>query len=735
LPRLTTVFCALLVIHLPAFAAPGDLDILLEGVSELTAPGAIPGPVVAYGPDSFAILPGKYQSGRAPMIAGARFGEGRAVIVGHGGLVTGVDRSADNAAMVRNEVRWLSGSKRGARVGLHGAGQLKDVLTTDGLQVRELKDNEVIPALAELDVLVTSGHSWTRPQDATAIAAMQGFVKRGGGLLVSACAWGWQQLNPGKDILTDFPGNQIVFPFGLAFTDQMVRNTGQNGWVADRNQLERIEAQPALARLIDKAKPPAGAEAAELGANVALAARSLPADDTILMNRLHDLAASVGDSAVPGPKHPVPESDGLARLAITIETQRLQRLPAAEVRAHPSAGFFPGSVPADAERVSQSIELDLSVDGWHSTGLYAAPGQVVTVSVPAASAKQRLGVRIGCHSDKLWHLDKWKRMPEISFEFPLKGGENQVASAFGGLVYVTVPNNQQGQATVTISGAVRAPSFVLGKTSLDDWRKTIRNYPGTWAELGTDKVIIAVPSANIRDLDDPQALLLFWNQVMDACADLAQIPRERRRPERYVPDEQISAGYMHSGYPIMTWMDAAPRFVNLTDLQTKGDWGMFHEMGHNHQSGHWTFGGTTEVTCNLFSIYVLEKVCGLTDDEAKRCYSDKVNQRLQQYFAAGAPFDTWKGDPFLALRMYMDLRNEFGWEPFQAVFKQYRDADKAALPKNDDEKRDQWMVRFSQQVGRNLGPYFQKWGVPTSEAARQSIEALPGWMPEGYSAG
>ena len=33
-------------------------------------------------------------------------------------------------------------------------------------------------------------------------------------------------------------------------------------------------------------------------------------------------------------------------------------------------------------------------------------------------------------------------------------------------------------------------------------------------------------------------------------------------------------------------------------------------------------------------------------------------------------------------------------------------------PKSDDEKRDQWLVRFSRQVGRNLGPFFEAWGVP-----------------------
>jgi hypothetical protein len=104
----------------------------------------------------------------------------------------------------------------------------------------------------------------------------------------------------------------------------------------------------------------------------------------------------------------------------------------------------------------------------------------------------------------------------------------------------------------------------------------------------------------------------------------------------------------------------------------------------------------------------------------------------QEHLAAGAPFDKWKGNPFLALYMYMQLQEAFGWEAYRQVFAEYRIAPDGELPRNDDEKRDQWMVRFSRTVGRNLGPFFLKWGVPTSEAARRSIEDLPVWLPEGW---
>jgi hypothetical protein len=195
---------------------------------------------------------------------------------------------------------------------------------------------------------------------------------------------------------------------------------------------------------------------------------------------------------------------------------------------------------------------------------------------------------------------------------------------------------------------------------------------------------------------------------------------------------QIGGGYMHSGYPIMTWLDAPKLAVNVQDLVTKGSWGHFHELGHNHQSGHWTFDGTGEVTENLFSLYVIDRCCHLPGTGHPAVDPATRDKKTREYLAAGAPFDKWKSDPFLALYMYMQLKEAFGWEAYKRVFAEYRAAPDNELPKSDDEKRDQWMVRFSRTVGRNLGPFFQAWGVPTSDAARASIADLPEWMPEGF---
>jgi hypothetical protein len=243
--------------------------------------------------------------------------------------------------------------------------------------------------------------------------------------------------------------------------------------------------------------------------------------------------------------------------------------------------------------------------------------------------------------------------------------------------------------------------------------------------------------AIVRDLEDPAKALRFWDAVLDADADLAARPRSRSRPERMCADVQISAGYMHSGYPIMTHLDAAAAMADpasvIADGRGGAGWGFFHELGHNHQESDWTFFGAGEVTCNLFTLYACETVCGTPIGETReQCTSAWMLDQTRKHLADGADFEKWKASPFLGLIMYIQLQRAFGWDAYKRVFAEYRDLSEDERPKTDDEKRDQWLTRFSRAVGANLGPFFTAWGIPTSEKARGSVSHLPVWMPEGF---
>jgi hypothetical protein len=74
-------------------------------------------------------------------------------------------------------------------------------------------------------------------------------------------------------------------------------------------------------------------------------------------------------------------------------------------------------------------------------------------------------------------------------------------------------------------------------------------------------------------------------------------------------------------------------------------------------------------------------------------------------------------------------------QAFQRLFAEYRALPAGERPRGDDAKRDQFLVRFSKQVGKNLGPFFTAWGIPTSDSARKSVENLPLWLPKDFKEG
>ena len=710
-----------------------DLEQLLNGVSGIHAPG-IPGTVCAFGPQAFAVIAGK--SGRASgiVVAASRLGKGRVMAFGHDGYLTGTPPdTADTGRLMLNAVRWLGGANaRTPRVGAINAAGLTSFLQAHGLSVEAIAPGNEISSLGQSDVVCLNG---VKLQNAAVRSALVDFVRQGGGLMTAVTGWGWLQLNPGKRLERDCGANLLLAPAGIAFAAAMTERTSQHGFAVPDEHSPYIHAATALDALLAQAEGKQKLnrqQVVQASQAVSEASLCVPLTDTIFRPRIESLLDGNAAPIMPTRKEPVRSSDGLQRVLLTMQINRDKELPPEKVSAHPAAADFPGSVSASAERVDTALTIDTSVPRWHSTGLYAAPGELVTVEIPDAAAAQGLACRIGAHKDGIWGRPDWWRCPEITRRFPLDAAATAAACAFGGLVYIDVPQDcRLGPVPVTIRDAVRAPLYVHGATSLNDWRKRIRHYPAPWAEVGSSKVVITVPAKEVRELDDPTSLMDFWDHVLDACADLAARPRERTSPERYVADRQISAGYMHAGYPIMTFLDAAPRFVDLARLRGKGDWGMFHEMGHNHQHRDWTFGGTGEVTVNLFSLFILDTCCPNAEKHGAAT-PEQTLSKAERHILRGADFERWKREPFTALAMYTQIRDAFGWEPFKKVFAEYRDLPDAERPRTDDDKRDQWLVRLSRTVGRSLGPFFEMWGVPTSAAARHAIASLPAWMPPGF---
>ena len=703
----------------PWSGAPAQQDAraaLLEGVRSIAAPGT-PGGVSVLGQTAFPVVAGPVGGGlQAPVVAAARWGRGRVVAFGHDGYFgTPALRKADTGRLVENAVRWLSAGAA-PRVAVINGPQLAAHLRSAGLSATV--------ASASVDLASCNVVAFTHDALAGDLPErLAAWIRSGGGVLAASTGWGWSQIT-GKP-LSEHPGSRLLMPAGIIWNTATLspRQGGTFGVPAE--EPAPLHAGQALTRIRQGDLPREDVRQALNSCLLALG--SLPPGESQFRDRIQQVVGR--ESPVPTKARPVGAADPVAALSLAVAVRKAQEAAPGQVQALPAAGDFPGSVPQTAPRITQTIGIDLMAPGWAGTGLYAAPGERVQVTLPEARARGTFRVRIGAHSDELWHLASWKRAPEITREFPLAGRTTQIASGFGGPIYIVVPENAgTGTLDVTIAGAVEAPWFRLDRTTPAEWRRQ-RARPAPWAELEGRRVVFTVPASAIRELVDPEPLIRLWDRLVESQEALISHPR-RPRLERIVADRQISAGYMHSGYPIMTPIDGTMGdALNLAKLQSQGTWGHLHELGHNLQHPDWTFDGTGEVTNNVLVLYCFEKVLRLPFDSGHPEVRDRAARaaKVRRYVEAGSDFETWKREPFLALAMYIELIDRFGWGPLEKVFAEYRGLPAAERPKTDGEKRDQWLTRLSRATGSNLAPFFRRWGLLVTEQARAQVRGLPSW--------
>lgn len=421
--------------------------------------------------------------------------------------------------------------------------------------------------------------------------------------------------------------------------------------------------------------------------------------------------------------------------------------PPKAVRAHPAAKDFPGEVTA-SERVTKSVEfsynalyrwnvdapnapdLATSPDVWQETGLYAAPGEVVTVTVGDIPSSRTLEIIVGCHHDRVFGRPRWTRFPLISRKFKLSPGVNKVANAFGGQIFIKVEESDQkparpqlraavAKASLTFADAVAMPSYVEGKDTPETWKQSLASSPAPWGTIVSKRIILHVPRSDMEKIVDPKPLIRWWDKVIELEDDLVAL--RRHAPERMVPDREIGGGYMHSGYPFMCNLGSGHDMVDLAKMEKEGNWGFFHELGHNHQNKKWTFhegGNQAEVTCNLFSLYCMDKLIERPVFE-HRSKHGSIDERLARRMAAppGLGYSEQLA-PFEA------LMRAHGWEPMRTTLRSY------AEPLDDSVKgepalKNLFVQRYGAAAKSDVAPFFAKLGYPITKETRAKLSKYP----------
>ncbi len=665
--------------------------------------------------------------------ARTRVGQGRVSALGHGGFLG--DARGDTRAYLLGELTWLC---EGSKVRAWGLPKdLGDAMGSLGITVERVEGTIDTLEMGGVDLIVGSPQRFAR---SGRLDDLRGWLEDGGAMLAVETAWGQIQLGHAQSV-DDLAANRLLSAHGICFTGRALTPARDGLYHLSPAALEHANATRALRVL-------GGEESGDIalaGRIVREALASVPMDSPLIddaraMARVHraeldEAYASMRERPLTLDEHP------LACALLDLDA-RLARHDPLHTPAHPSHAAFPGAVPDELARVSRVVDLRDGIGGWRSTGLYAPAGETIRVRVEPASA-EGISVQIGCWLDPQ-HFDARVRMTPAVFRADVREGVCAIRSPIGGPLYIDVPVSLSaaGGIRATIEGAVEMPHFRLGHTDLDQWRTHLRGLPVAWAELESDELVLTIPADSVRDLDRPDQVMEHWDRVHRVMQEME--PRSPRhwpdRQYRYVADRRLSWGYMYcpSNAPIVIPMSAARAMVQPENFDGQGPnrlWGHYHEMGHSHQNPLWTFGGTGEVTVNIFTVLALHKVNGYPlDDEATRTSPEQALRTMREHMADGAPFDRWKSRPFLALQTYAMLWHEFGWDAFRSTFRSYDDLAADQRPRTDAEKRDEFAIRMSRAVGRNLEPYFRAWGIPLSDRVGREVGDLPVWMPEGIDA-
>ncbi len=460
--------------------------------------------------------------------------------------------------------------------------------------------------------------------------------------------------------------------------------------------------------------------------------------------------------------HPIGDGtpgDGALVPDITVDTS-IKKI---DVSKYAQARVFPGLVCATEPRlnnvhvlmnlnynyVESNLHQSVPPQPLFSTGLYAAPGELVIIDVPG---NYSLAVQIGAWTDNLSSVVNAPRDPVIFSKMQLAPGRNYIRNLYGGHIYINAARPVANPVDLVFTNVVKSPDFILGVTSNADWQAAINNSCVPWLELRSKNMIFTVPRdyCVAHPIADPTALMQEWDDAINLdyyqWEGLSATPADSfdlapLLPWRVVQDIKPVVGYGHSGYPVVTQNDYGwfNEFTDITQIRGGGCWGTLHELGHNNQqTRYWSWTSLGETSNNLFSFKVAHrhettnpaawppshpalptdfpKALDFADAPGTKNF-DGSDSRINTPFARLVPF-VQIFDKVKANKFYPGQPG--GWEFMGFLYSKARHATR--ISQNDQDCRDFFFEAICDFTHVNWIYFFNAWGIQVSNISSNKMK-------------
>lgn len=425
--------------------------------------------------------------------------------------------------------------------------------------------------------------------------------------------------------------------------------------------------------------------------------------------------------------------------------------------------LMPGVVSSSAPRV---IAANVAIDGDYNTdpgfylnqqgfvvrptGYYAAPGEIVDITLPSALLNLGVKVHVGAHYvDIREDYRGFQRFPTMSTEYQVNNTALSVANPFGGSIYIIFPDGSNfGSVTVQIDNAVKAP-YLSTKTgfsnSLSTYQSDLTNAYVNWVDVESDNFMCTFPIAMAEISPDATAILTPLNAMMGKFNVIAGRPLTKIRSEYIVIEPQsYTQGTLPASYPMsivngdLTEADAFGFPVSILSPQdymlSYDGTTVFHELGHLHSIP--TMDGEGETNVNIPTVIAFNTIYGVPLDTA--LYHASGHQNLDGDKAA---LD-WILDPLFrnnesttyeevsyqhrGLAKYVDVARLFSWDSLGLIHNHWYVEMLASGEVADgieNMSADEYIEVASDQLGFNFAPLWEIWGSIPSPSLIDQLDS------------
>ena len=388
----------------------------------------------------------------------------------------------------------------------------------------------------------------------------------------------------------------------------------------------------------------------------------------------------------------------------------------------------------EAKRTHRRVLCD-----YQPSGLYVKKGEKITFDVSELDSNYRLSSMIG-------FKPMWGNHNKTQENNLVEGANTVTAAQDGILSFIFVKKEgydvKPSSVDVKVNGGKAFPLYQIGQTEDADWENDLETMTESpFVQLVSDKALITIPYQDYltSPIENVEASFETIHKVIDWEDELAGF--DGSSPENVVTNNRInylvdiySTPEEAKGY----YMYASNYFIgmkkiNFTELTEKLDkeWGIWHETGHTYQQRSWTFGSITEISVNIFSLYVQEKFglpsrlnTMMSGDKAKPFDSARnylANPDKNYLVINKADYSEF----FSKLVMFHQLKAVYGWNTFKKLQQYFRKQPYVYDSKvTDQDKANKFIYAMCLITKNNLVTFFQEWGIEVDAATEQKIEQL-----------